>query len=292
MTRPLRIEFHGAVYHVTARGDRQEMIFTDERDRYRLLEIIAQTMRRLDAEVLSFCFMGNHYHLVLRTRQANLSRVMRHINGEYTRAFNRRHGIVGHLFQGRFKAIIVDSDAYLMEVCRYVELNPVRAGLVRTAADWPWSSYRSHAGLALVPVWLATGSVYGHLLGRDAATDADLARAASLYAQLVADGLGADLWATSLREEIFLGDDRFISRMRSIAESTRIHCDEIPKAQRVGQPSLMQWQSPGRSLQEAIWLAYRAGGMTMSAIALDAQTSLSSVSRMIARVESAARRQT
>ena len=124
MGRPLRIEFPGAVYHVTSRGDRRESIFRDAADRRLLLDIVDSSMRRLDAEMLAFCLMGNHYHFVLQTRQANLSRLMRHVNGVYSQAFNRRHGLVGHLFQGRFKAIHVDQEAYFMEVSRYVELNP------------------------------------------------------------------------------------------------------------------------------------------------------------------------
>ena len=131
MARPLRIEFPGAVYHVTARGERREPIFVDDEDRRALLEIVAQALSRFDAEVLSYCLMGNHYHFVLHTRQGKLSLLMRHINGVYTQAFNRRHNKVGHLFQGRFKAILVDRDAYLLEVCRYVDLNPVRARMVR-----------------------------------------------------------------------------------------------------------------------------------------------------------------
>ena len=118
MARPLRIEFPGAVYHVTARGDRREPIFVDDDERHALLEVVALALSRVDAEALSYCLMGNHYHFVLHTRQGNLSLLMRHTNGVYTQAFNRRHKKVGHLFQGRFKAILVDRDAYLLEVCR------------------------------------------------------------------------------------------------------------------------------------------------------------------------------
>ena len=130
-----RIEFPGAVYHVTSRGDRREPIFVDDTDRAGLLNVLAQGMQRFDAQVLAYCLMGNHYHFVLHTRQANLSLLMRHLNGVYTQAFNRRHGKVVHLFQGRFKAILVDRDAYLLEVCRYVELNPVSARMVTGPGD-------------------------------------------------------------------------------------------------------------------------------------------------------------
>ena len=127
---PLRVGFPGAIYHVTSRGDRRQPIFEDYTDRAALLGVVEEGMRRYDAQVLAYCLMGNHYHFVLHTRQANLSRLMRHLNGVYTQEYNRRHREVMHLFQGRFKAILVDRDAYLLEVCRYVELNPVRARMV------------------------------------------------------------------------------------------------------------------------------------------------------------------
>jgi putative transposase len=111
MSRPLRIGFPGVVYHVTARGDRREPIFLDDGDREALLGVVGQAMGRFDGQVLSYCLMGNHYHFVMHTRQGNLSRLMRHVNGVYTQSFNRRRGLVGHLFQGRFKAILVDRDA-------------------------------------------------------------------------------------------------------------------------------------------------------------------------------------
>lgn len=132
----MRIEFPGAVYHVTSRGDRREPIYRDDVDRQTQLEVLAQVMDRLDAQALAYCLMGNHYHLVLHTRQANLSRLMRHFNGVHTQAYKRRHGLARHFSQGRFKAILVDRDAHLLALCRYVERNPVAAGLVVSAGDW------------------------------------------------------------------------------------------------------------------------------------------------------------
>ena len=127
MARPLRVEFPGAVYHLTARGDRRESIFIDDADRVALLGVVGDATERFAASMLAYCLMGNHYHFVVQTHRANLSQLMRQINGVYTQGFNRRHAKVGHVFQGRFKALVVDRDAYLLEVCRYVELNPVRA---------------------------------------------------------------------------------------------------------------------------------------------------------------------
>ncbi len=285
MARPLRIEYPGAVYHVTARGDRQEPIFASDADRRLLLAIVDHAMARLDADALAFCLMGNHYHFVVRTRQPNLSRLMRHINGEYTRAFNRRHGISGHLFQGRFHAILVDRDAYLVEVCRYVELNPVRAGLVDAAGDWAWSSYRAHIGMQAPPVWLATEELHGHLLGRDVASEADRRQAMLEYAEIVADGRAVDLWSKRLRGEIFLGEEAFVSKVQAMAMQRRMRDVEIARVQRTDLRSLTEWMAAHRSRQESFRLAYSIGGLTMSEIARQAGLSTSSVSRMIAEAE-------
>ena len=285
MARPLRIEFPGAVYHVTSRGDRQELIFRSDCDRQLLLDVVDQAMARLDAEVLAFCLMGNHYHFVMRTRQPNLSRVMRHINGQYTQAYNRRHDLIGHLFQGRFHAILIDSDAYLIEVCRYVELNPVRAKLVDEPSQWHWSSYRAHIGMELGRPWLATRHLHGQLLGREVTSVEDQRHAAHLYAATVADGVGIDPWSGKLRGEIFLGDEAFVAEMQARASRQRMGCAEINKSQRTDSRELAYWMAADRSRQESFRLAYSVGGLTMGEIARRAGLSLSSVSRLISTAE-------
>jgi len=136
MARPLRVDFPGAVYHVTSRGNRREDIFVDDKDKRGLLAVVARALLRFDAEALAYCLMGDHYHIVLHTRRGNQSLLMRHINGVCTQTYNRRHHKVSHLFQGRFKVILVDRDAYLLEVCRYVDLNPVRARIVPKPEAW------------------------------------------------------------------------------------------------------------------------------------------------------------
>ena len=251
MARPLRIEFPGAIYHVTSRGDRSEAIFVDDDDRGALLDVVAQALSRFDAQMLAYCLMGNHYHFVLYTRQANLSLVMRHINGVYTQTFNRRHGKVGHLFQGRFKAILVDRDGYLLEVCRYVELNPVRAGIVDKPSRWSWSSYRAHVGLAQVPVWLDMDGLHGYVLGRTARTAMDRRRAADRYVELVASGAEVRLWDHGLRQQIYLGDDQFVERMQAMAEPRRAAAREIPRTQRRKPRSLAQWLASCDSREDA-----------------------------------------
>ncbi len=285
MARPLRIEFPGAVYHVTSRGDRQEPIFGNDDDRQLLLDVVDQAMVRLDAEVLAYCLMGNHYHFVLRTRQPNLSRLMRHINGQYTQAYNRRHGLNGHLFQGRFHAILVDSDAYLIQVCSYVELNPVRAKLVGEPSQWRWSSYRAHIGMELGRPWLATRQVHGQLLGRDIMSVEDQRQAAQLYATTVADRLDVDPWSGRLHGEIYLGDERFVAEMQALASRQKMRCAEISRTHRTDPRELAYWIAADRSKQESFRLAYSEGGLTMGEIAKQAGLCLSSVSRMISSAE-------
>ena len=171
MARSLRLEFPGAIYHVTSRGDRREAIFEDDVDREAFLNGLNVALTRFDAVLFAYCLMDNHYHLVVHTRLANLSKLMQHINGVYTQAYNRRHKKVGHLFQGRFKGIIIDVHAYLLEICRYVDLNPVRARMVRDAAKWPWSSYRAHVGLTVPPPWLDTNTIHHYLLQQTSVHD-------------------------------------------------------------------------------------------------------------------------
>jgi putative transposase len=290
MSRPLRIEFPGAVYHVTSRGDRRETIYRDDEDRDTQLTVIAQAMARFDAQVLAYCLMGNHFHLVLYTRQANLSRLMRQVNGVYTQAFNRRHGLVGHLFQGRFKAILVDRDAYLLSLCRYVERNPVAAGIVSAPEDWPWSSCRAHLGQAATPPWLDSDGLHGYLMGVPVHNKADRRRAVRLYAKLVSQPRDddANFWSDALRHQIFLGDESFVERMQGHAEPGHLLQKGIPKAQRQ-RPLTVQnclTQCAG-NLACALHMAYREGGVTMPALAQQAGLSVTHVSRLIAAVEKA-----
>jgi REP element-mobilizing transposase RayT len=285
MSRPLRIEFPGAIYHVTSRGDRREPIFDDDQDRAAFLDVVGTALDRFDACALAYCLMGNHYHLILHTRSANLSRLMRQINGVYTQAYNRRHRKVGHLFQGRFKAILVDRDAYLLEVCRYVDLNPVRAHMVPHPADWPWSSYQAHVGSQLPQAWLDTPSVHGYLLGRDVATSRDAKRAALRYERLVEQGKDVNLWDDALKQQIYLGDETFVVRMQALLEPERVRSAEVPRTQRRSKPGSIQAYLKAYERNEAMMRACREGGHTLSAIAREVGLSVSRISRIIAAGE-------
>ena len=295
MVRPLRIEYPGAVYHVTSRGDRREPIAKDDIDRTAFLSIAGHALERFDAHAWAYCLMGNHYHLVIRTREANLSRLMRHINGVYTQTFNRRHQLTGHLFQGRFKAILVDSDSYLLEVCRYVDLNPVRAQMVDRPDAYRWSSYRALAGLADRPDWLDVHSVHEQLAPGKSAADAQ-----AKYTQFVSEGKGIKLWDDHLKQQIYLGDDDFIARMQK-------HAGLDPQsANRSGvrrKANVSKIQSSAPALDSDIRRyadikhesktkrnqnmanAFYQGGHTQTAIALAFDVSSSTVSRVIKEFE-------
>jgi putative transposase len=283
MSRPLCIEFPGAVYHITSRGNRREPIFADDADRKAFLEVLGQAMDRFDAQVLAYCLMGNHYHLVLFTRQGNLSRLMRHINGTYTQMFNRRHALSGHLLQGRFKSILVDRDSYLLELCRYVELNPVRARMVPTPQDWPWSSYLAHGLHAPTPPWLDSDGLHGYLLGTPVRSLADRQKAARLYTELLQSASDLDLWSRGLRKQIYLGDEVFVERMQMRLSARQRNDKELARTQRTPPApacaaALLQ-RHCDRDL--AILAAYRSGGKTMSEIAAQLRLSVSRVSRII-----------
>ena len=203
MSRPLRLEYPGAVWHVTCRGNERRDVFRDDADRGRFLDILGRTVSLFRWRLHAFVLMGNHYHLLVETPEPTLSRGMRQLNGVYTQAFNRAHRREGHLFQGRFKAILVEKEAHLLELCRYVVLNPVRAGLVRTAKGWPWSSYRATAGLAEAPGWLETGWTLEQFGRRRR-------KATEEYRRFVAEGRASryEPWGQVLRQ-VYLGSGAF-----------------------------------------------------------------------------------
>ncbi len=161
MARPLRLELAGGLYHVTSRGDRREEIYDDEKDREKWLEILGHTCKRFNWRCYAYCLMDNHYHIIIETAEANLSKGMRQLNGVYTQYYNIRHKHAGHVFQGRYKGILVEQDAYLLELVRYVVLNPVRAGMTKSIGKWKWSSYKSMIGKVSAPLWFERDWILG-----------------------------------------------------------------------------------------------------------------------------------
>jgi REP element-mobilizing transposase RayT len=159
MARPLRIEFPGAWYHVMNRGTARQAVFTRDTERSYFLALLADTCERFDAEWHAYCLMGNHYHLMVRTPQGNLARIMRHIDGLYTQHCNRRRGRDGALFRGRYRSILIDAEAHWLALSRYIHRNPLEAGLVRTLSSYRPSSYRAYAGYEPAPPWLTTAYI-------------------------------------------------------------------------------------------------------------------------------------
>ena len=154
MARPLRITYPGAFYHVTSRGNERKDVFKSKRDREKFLEYFKSATKRYDAVIHVFCLMDNHYHLLLETPSGNLPQIMQHINGAYTTYFNVKHGRSGHLFQGRYKAILVNIDEYAKALSRYIHLKPVRAKTVKDPAEYEWSNYQFYIGKKKPPEWL------------------------------------------------------------------------------------------------------------------------------------------
>jgi putative transposase len=231
MARPLRIEYDGALYHVTSRGNERKAIFRDDTDSELFLTTLFRVTERFRWLCHAYCLMNNHYHLMIETPDGNLSKGMRQLNGVYTQAFNRRHHRVGHLFQGRFKGILVQKESHFLEVCRYVVLNPVRAKAVKHPREWAWSSYRATGGLTASPQCLTVEEILSHFGQRRGS-------AQEKYRSYVTEGVnGATIWE-NLEAQSLLGLEGFADALRGHVTS-RQNLREIPKGQRlIDRPSL------------------------------------------------------
>ncbi len=222
MARPLRLEYPGALYHITSRGNAGQKIFRNDKDRIYFLELLGAITDRLHWLCHAYCLMDNHYHLVIETPEGNLSRGMRQVNGMYTQRYNWKYKKTGHVFQGRYKAIIVDKDSYLLELCRYVVLNPVRAHMVEKPEEWKWSSYGATAGTDECAPFLTTDWLLSQFSQKKK-------KAQALYQQFVLEGLTRESPWKELKGQIFLGDKTFIESVKS---SDLGDVREIPRAQR------------------------------------------------------------
>ncbi len=237
MARPLRIQYAGAVYHVTGRGNERKAIFRDDADRELFLDTLAGVNKRYHFICHAYCLMNNHFHLVIETPDGNLSKGMRNLNGVYTQAFNRRHRRAGHLLQGRYKAILVQKESHLLEVSRYVVLNPVRAKATATPEAWKWSSYRATAGRAKLHPCLTVRWVM-ESFGRKQR------KAQEAYRAFVREGMGRETIWTELQGQSLLGKEDFLERIKEYAKGWK-RVQEIPMSQRhLGRPALGELFSP------------------------------------------------
>lgn len=277
MARPLRIELAGGLYHVTSRGDRREAIYFDDDDRRDWLAVLTHVCARFNWICHGWCQMTNHYHLVIETVEGNLSQGMRQLNGVYTQHVNRKYERVGHVFQGRYKAILVEKDSYLLELSRYVVLNPVRAGLVSDADQWPWSSYAAMIGDVSAPPWLNTEWVMGQFGPKKS-------DAVARYQDFVRAGVGKPPLWDSLRGQIYLGSDDFLKTMQDLSGNSVVA--EVPHTQRrpLAKP-LLAYQQEGADLAAGMAAAYASGDYTMQAIANAFSVHYTTVSRAVRRHE-------
>ncbi|UQV44294.1 transposase [Janthinobacterium lividum] len=273
MTRPLRLEFAGALYHVTSRGDRRGTIYRDDTDRIAWQGVLALVCERYHFVVHSFCQMSNHYHLLVETVEANLSQGMRQLNGVYTQHFNRRHNLVGHVLQGRYKAILVQKENYLLELARYIVLNPVRAYMVTSPDEWHWSSHHYFLDDAAPPCWLACDwllSQFGDT--RD--------EAIANYSRFVAAGMREASPLARTCHQILLGDDAFISAHQQSQRSDALK--DTPRLQRRAVTlSLEQFRARYSDRDEAMARAYLSTAFTMSHIAAAFHVSSRTVGRAV-----------
>ena len=290
MSRKPRIHVPGGVYHAMLRGNGGQEIFLDPADGAHFLDLLAEGTRRFGFRCHGYCLMPNHVHLVLQAGAVPLSRAMQNLSFRYARRINGRERRAGHLFQGRYKAILVDAESYLLELVRYVHLNPVRAGLCDAPEAWRWSGHRAYLGRAAAP-WLTTDRVLGLLAAREAD-----ARAA--YRAFVADGMGegrrAEFHSGNGGGGRLLGDDGFVER--ALAEAGESPDSPPPldaivaavadaydvEAAALAGPGRARRLSQARGLAGLI--ARETGAAPLSALAARFGRDLSSYSRAVRRV--------
>ena len=282
MTRPLRLQFAGALYHVMNRGNARQPVFLDDRDHHAFLDLIGQTCVEFDWHCHAHCLMPNHFHLLLQTRTPNLARGMRQLAGIFTQRYNKRHARVGHLFQGRYKSFLIEDGRYLMEVACYIVLNPVRAKLVRDPAQWRWSAYAWLAGQRPAPAWADPGAIWSAL-----ATDpANAARVFREQAGRATDDGAMPPQALALR---IVGSDGFRAAQASRLRPHRADPRFTVPARHADRPSLAALfaesgrRAPGAARDEVMREAVQRWGYTQTAVAAQLGMHPASVSRLMAR---------
>ncbi len=274
MSRPLRMEFAGAFYHVTSRGDQRGSIFVSDHDRTEFLVTLARVVELYGWRIHAWCKMTNHYHLLVETPAPNLCRGMQQLNGQYSGQFNRANRRVGHVFQGRYKAIFIERESYLLEVARYVVLNPVRASMVRSAAEWPWSSYRDTADHREGSPWLTSEVILGQFATQRST-------AVTAYRAFIAAGKDQPAPWSALRNEIYLGSEQFVHGLLALVDE-QVSVRDTPKVQRraLSRP-LDEYVEQYRERDDAITAAYCSGSYTLRQLEAHFGVHYSRVSRII-----------
>jgi len=289
MGRKPRLHYPGALYHVILRGNAREKIFFANSDRHRFYLFLQQGAERYRFRIHAFCLMTNHIHLALQVGDIPLSRIMQGLVGRYTRWINWRKSRVGHLFQGRYKAVLVDANAYLLELVRYIHLNPVRAEMVNDPAEYPWSSHRAYCGNESIP-WLTTELALGCL--SENASNARL-KFNEFVTAGIAEGHRNEFHGGSETDSRLLGDDTFAERVLDEAEKKPVRPVLTEKflefiSTHYGMESLQDLSGRDRKASEARGVAARlaleAEVCTLTELAVTTGRDVSTLSSAAARI--------
>lgn len=279
MTRPLRLEFNGAIYHVTSRGNARQAIFINEEDFADFLGVLASVVKRYHFLLHAYCLMDNHYHLLIETPEGNLSKGMRQLNGLYAQRFNQKHQRVGHLMQGRYQAILVDKDNYLLELCRYIVLNPLRAGIVKDPKDYRWSSYQATAGYSNTP-GLSIDWILSQFGGEQK-------KAIRQYQAFVLSGIKAASPLETVKGQLYLGKEAFMDQIGHLLQGKE-KSREIPRKQhyitRLSLKEVLIYRNKNQR-DQAISIAYLKYAYTLKEIAEYLGIHYTTVSRAVKRIE-------
>ena len=263
-----------ALHHVTSRGDRREDIYLNNADRQSWLDLLGKICVRYNWLCHTYCAMDNHFHIIIETVDGNLSAGMRQLNGVYTQWHNRTHDRVGHVFHGRFKAIILQREAYLLELARYVVLNPVRAGICQMPEQWLWSSYLAVVGQAHRPNWLHTEWLLSQFGGQSAT-------AVAAYIDHVRAGVDLPSVWDALQDQLYLGDDEFADKSRQVLSDRLLNDSEIPRLQRRARAAPLPVFAAMPDRNRAIVKAYATGKYSQKEIASAFDLHYASVSRIV-----------
>lgn len=277
MARQLRIQFPGALYHITARGNDKQDIFLREDDYDDFLLILGKACKRYNLILHSYCLMSNHYHLLIETPVGNISQGMRQINSSYTQHFNKKYQRVGHLLQGRFKSILVEKESYLLELSRYISLNPVRARMVEDPKDWPWSSYPQLIGFNKKIPCLFTDWILGQF-------GTDRESALKTYQDFILSGIDKESPLKNVKGQIFLGSNEFLTKMEKFI-NLKEQLAEIPKKQLYSsRPTLVEIFTSNQVRDKKIYQANQEYGYTLKEIASHLHLHYTTISKIISKM--------
>jgi REP element-mobilizing transposase RayT len=289
MARPLRIEYSEAFYHITSRGNERKAVFKSQRDRQKFLSYLGSATERYAAIVHVYCLMENHYHLLMETPAGNLSQIMHHINGAYATYFNAKRERAGHLFQGRYKAILVEADEYAKELSRYIHLNPVRAGMCAHPEEYPWSSCRYYTVERKAPDWLQRGFILGYF-GQDFIVSMKGYR--DFINAVMGEGYENPL--AELKHSVILGSGQFVAEIRDRFLKHKAQDRDLPALRELlKKPSLEQIEQavdtiflsePKLARQIKLHLCHRLSGMRLTQIGLRFGVGQSGVSQASQRI--------